>query len=46
MLLAVCELRVEGARMAARFNMPPSGVTYAARRGERVVREKDLQFIK
>jgi len=43
---AVRELGVEGARMATLLKMSPSGVAYAVRRGEKVVRERDLRIIK
>ena len=43
---AVRELGVTGAALARRFKMTEAGVGYAVRRGEKIVKEKDILLIK
>ena len=42
---AVRELGVEGARLARRFKMSQAGVSYAVKKGEKIVQEKGLPMI-
>ena len=42
---AVRELGVEGARLARRFNMSQAAVSYAVKKGEKIVKEKAIVMI-
>jgi putative transposase len=42
---AVRELGIEGTQIAKRLRMSQPGVAYAVRRGERIVKDKDIQMI-
>jgi hypothetical protein len=42
---AVRELGISGARLARRFKMTQAGVGYAVKRGEKIVKEKDILMI-
>jgi len=43
---AVRELGVEGTQMAKRLNMSQPGVSYAVKKGERIVNDENLQMIR
>ena len=42
---AVKELGVEGARLARQFKMSQAGVSYAVKKGEKIVNEKAIPMI-
>ena len=41
---AVRELEVEGTQMAKRLRMSQPGISYAVKKGERIVRDEDLRM--